>query len=207
VLNPSCKLLFWHVATNVLKENSAFLGNFDIYPPNCRVTRPRSFCKNQSKWLHFRSKYFLLHKVLVGLKLTAWHETGTRSKKRGGGSLASGAPCRNSRSCAPLSLSSRQRHTDVEQTVHFNVRFEIFTAVTMKNGVFWDIATKFVPHRRHYVSATESSRLMLCKIWVFHGGDYEERRLLGCDAVWDFFEQIFRRDVSPPSWGRKESAS
>jgi hypothetical protein len=32
---------------------------------------------------------------------------------------------------------------------------------------------------KHYVSATESSRLMLCKIWGFHGGDYEECRLLG----------------------------
>jgi hypothetical protein len=25
---------------------------------------------------------------------------------------------------------------------------------------------------------------MLCKIWGFHGGDYEECRLLGCYAVW-----------------------
>jgi hypothetical protein len=25
---------------------------------------------------------------------------------------------------------------------------------------------------------------MLCKICGFHGGDYEEYRLLGCDAVW-----------------------
>jgi hypothetical protein len=24
----------------------------------------------------------------------------------------------------------------------------------------------------------------LCKIWGFHGGDYEECRLLGCYAVW-----------------------
>jgi hypothetical protein len=31
----------------------------------------------------------------------------------------------------------------------------------------------------HYVSPTESSRLMLCKIWGFHGGDYDECRLLG----------------------------
>jgi hypothetical protein len=30
-----------------------------------------------------------------------------------------------------------------------------------------------------YVSATEPSRLMLCKIWDFHGGDYEEFRLRG----------------------------
>jgi hypothetical protein len=25
---------------------------------------------------------------------------------------------------------------------------------------------------------------MLCKIWGFHGGDYEELRLLGCYAMW-----------------------
>jgi hypothetical protein len=31
----------------------------------------------------------------------------------------------------------------------------------------------------HYVSATEYSRLMLCKIWGFDGGDYEECHLLG----------------------------
>jgi hypothetical protein len=31
----------------------------------------------------------------------------------------------------------------------------------------------------YYVSTTEPSQLMLCKIWDFHGGDYEECRLLG----------------------------
>jgi hypothetical protein len=35
-----------------------------------------------------------------------------------------------------------------------------------------------------YVSDTEPSRLMLCKIWGFHGGDFKECRLLGCCAVW-----------------------
>jgi hypothetical protein len=54
----------------------------------------------------------------------------------------------------------------------------------MKNAVFWDIKIQFVSHRKHYVSATEPSRLMLCKISGFHGGDYEECRLLGCYAVW-----------------------
>jgi hypothetical protein len=49
----------------------------------------------------------------------------------------------------------------------------------MKNAVFWDVRTQFVPHRKHYVSSTKFSRLMLCKIWGFHGGDYEECRLLG----------------------------
>jgi hypothetical protein len=33
-----------------------------------------------------------------------------------------------------------------------NVRFEVFTAVTMKNVVFWDIKTQFVLHRRHLMS-------------------------------------------------------
>jgi hypothetical protein len=30
--------------------------------------------------------------------------------------------------------------------------FEVFTAVTMKNVDFWDIQTKFVPHRKHITS-------------------------------------------------------
>jgi hypothetical protein len=49
----------------------------------------------------------------------------------------------------------------------------------MKNAVFWDIKTQFVPHRKHYFSAKVSSQLMLCKFWRFHGSDYEEYRLLG----------------------------
>jgi hypothetical protein len=34
-------------------------------------------------------------------------------------------------------------------------------------------------HETHYVSATETWRLMLWKIWDFHDEDYEECRLLG----------------------------
>jgi hypothetical protein len=30
-----------------------------------------------------------------------------------------------------------------------SVRFEVFTAVNMKNVVFWDIKPLFVLHRRH----------------------------------------------------------
>jgi hypothetical protein len=54
----------------------------------------------------------------------------------------------------------------------------------MKNVVFRDIKTQFVPHRRQYFSATEPNLLMLCKIRGFHGGDYEEFLLLGCYTVW-----------------------
>jgi hypothetical protein len=43
----------------------------------------------------------------------------------------------------------------------------------MKNVVFWDTSQE-----THYVSTTAPSQLMLCKIWGFHPGDYEERRFL-----------------------------
>jgi hypothetical protein len=36
------------------------------------------------------------------------------------------------------------------------VRFEVFTTVTMKNVVFWDIKTQFVRHRRHITSPLHS---------------------------------------------------
>jgi hypothetical protein len=50
----------------------------------------------------------------------------------------------------------------------------------MKNAVYWDIKrTVCTSQETHYVSATEYSRLMLCKILSFHGSDYEESRLLG----------------------------
>jgi hypothetical protein len=50
----------------------------------------------------------------------------------------------------------------------------------MKNVVFWDIKkTVRTSHETHYVFATVSSRLMLRKILGFHGGDYEQCRLLG----------------------------
>jgi hypothetical protein len=41
------------------------------------------------------------------------------------------------------------------------LRFEVFLAVTMKNAAFWDIKTQFIPHKTHYVSTTQPSRLIL----------------------------------------------
>jgi hypothetical protein len=35
------------------------------------------------------------------------------------------------------------------------VGFEVFTAVTMKNVVFWDTKPQFLPHRRHITSPLE----------------------------------------------------
>jgi hypothetical protein len=42
-----------------------------------------------------------------------------------------------------------------------------------KNVVFLYINTKFIPQRKHYVSVTESIRLMLCKTSGFQSGGYE----------------------------------
>jgi hypothetical protein len=50
------------------------------------------------------------------------------------------------------------------QPVKYYVRFEVFKAVTVKNVVFWDINQVCTSQETHYVSATESSQLMLCKI-------------------------------------------
>jgi hypothetical protein len=47
----------------------------------------------------------------------------------------------------------------------------------------------------HYSTVTESSRLMLCTIWGFHGGDHEECRLLGCYAVWLLQEPTILRNA------------
>jgi hypothetical protein len=36
------------------------------------------------------------------------------------------------------------------------VRFEVFMAVILKNTVFWDIKTQFVPHGRHITYPLQS---------------------------------------------------
>jgi hypothetical protein len=50
----------------------------------------------------------------------------------------------------------RARNAALEKGTE-HVRFEVFTAVTMKNGVFWDIETQFVPQRRHITSLIQSA--------------------------------------------------
>jgi hypothetical protein len=77
----------------------------------------------------------------------------------------------------------------MERHVGEYARFVVFTAVTMKNAVFWDIKTQFVPHRTH-VSATELNQLMLCKICGFHIGDYEEWRLLPRGTVTESYMSL-----------------
>jgi hypothetical protein len=37
-----------------------------------------------------------------------------------------------------------------------SVGLEVFTAVTMKNVVLWDVKTEFAPHRRHITSPLQS---------------------------------------------------
>jgi hypothetical protein len=53
----------------------------------------------------------------------------------------------------------------------------------------WIIWVKYSTH-------TKLDRVCFCKIWGFNGGDYEEFRLLGCDAVWFLWEPTFRRNIA-----------
>jgi hypothetical protein len=43
--------------------------------------------------------------------------------------------------------------------------------------------------------------MLSCKICGFHGGVYEEWRLLGCYAVWLLQEPTFRSNLTPSSSG------
>jgi hypothetical protein len=52
--------------------------------------------------------------------------------------------------------TSRASLDGIETLSEFCVRFEVFTAVTVKNDVFWDIKTQFVLHRRHITSLLQS---------------------------------------------------
>jgi hypothetical protein len=67
-----------------------------------------------------------------------------------------------------MELASMQRQANLviidKVKVNF-VRFVVFKAVTMKNAVFWDIKIPVrTSQETYYVSTTESSQLMLCKI-------------------------------------------
>jgi hypothetical protein len=127
-----------------------------------------------------------------------------------------------------------------------DVRFEVFSAVTMKSAIVWEVTscgscrnqrfeeliasiirvkriselgttlsvisnwstqrTLFLKLKDVFNTSwifrfhlggdfvTGRTDVSLWKIWVFHGGEYEECRLLGCYAVW-----IVRTDVSAES--------
>jgi hypothetical protein len=51
------------------------------------------------------------------------------------------------------------------------------------------------------------NNILLCKIWGFHEGDYEEYRLLGCYAVLLLWELTFRGNKAPPSSGWQKLVS
>jgi hypothetical protein len=50
----------------------------------------------------------------------------------------------------------KQAYSSSRTNFTFIVRFEVFTAVNMKNVVFWDIKTQFVLHRRHVTYPLQS---------------------------------------------------
>jgi hypothetical protein len=52
----------------------------------------------------------------------------------------------------------------------------------------------------HYISVTESSQLMLCKIWCFHGGDCEEWRLLRYKNLVRTSQETHYVSATKPNW-------
>jgi hypothetical protein len=38
----------------------------------------------------------------------------------------------------------------------YYIRFEVFTAVTLKNAIFWDIKAQFTPDKKHNMSPLKS---------------------------------------------------
>jgi hypothetical protein len=79
------------------------------------------------------------------------------------------------------------------------VRFEVFTAVTMKNGVFWDVtpcalvrtdvseepSASFIRVTRiGELGTTQAATAVIVGMFCKYEGDSEEFRLLGCYAVW-----------------------
>jgi hypothetical protein len=53
----------------------------------------------------------------------------------------------------PYGILQNKRGAEIS---YIYVGLEFFTAVTMKNAVFWDITTQFVLHRRHITSPLQS---------------------------------------------------
>jgi hypothetical protein len=50
----------------------------------------------------------------------------------------------------PVRTSQETNYVSATETSQLMLcKIEVFTAVTMKNAVFWDIKPQFVPHRRH----------------------------------------------------------
>jgi hypothetical protein len=52
-------------------------------------------------------------------------------------------------------------------SIFADVRFEVFTAVTMKNVVFWDMKPQFVLHRRHITSLQTPASYCYVRFEVF----------------------------------------
>jgi hypothetical protein len=49
------------------------------------------------------------------------------------------------------------RRENLKSYQHLNhVKFQVFTVVIMKNAVFWDINTQFVPRKKHITSPLQS---------------------------------------------------
>jgi hypothetical protein len=63
----------------------------------------------------------------------------------------------NQQGMAPFLMTKTPRSSGCSHLQGNYVRFQVSTAVTMKNAVFWDIKTQFILHRRHITSLLQSA--------------------------------------------------
>jgi hypothetical protein len=75
-------------------------------------------------------------------------------------------------------------HQYIVRQRYYCERFEVFTAVTMENAVFWDTETQKPSQETHYVSATETRRLMLVRFEVYTAVNMENA------VFWDIKTQF-----------------
>jgi hypothetical protein len=93
------------------------------------------------------AQHTISHESLVA---SGWGRTEPGEKLE---SLPAIVPCYGRHNSVPQSCLLQ---LILECNITIDIRFEVFTAVTMKNAVFWDTETQFVLHRRHITSPPHS---------------------------------------------------
>jgi hypothetical protein len=94
-----------------------------------------------------------------------------------------------------LNYSSYLEILIVKQTNQENkLRFEIFTAMIIKNSVIWVMEAQFVLHKGHITSPLQSPAS-----YCYVRFEVTVKNALVCYAVWLLKKTAFHRTVSRPS--------
>jgi hypothetical protein len=129
---PSERSRYIPLSSHLYKHNSCQYSHPTNIGNNDRVRRVRKL------WYKFQYQQNYDKHFCISCALSSWVYKQNILMKRD--------KCEN---CTKL-------YTVISNGTIFSLRFEVFTAVTMNNAVFWDINTQFVPYRRHITSQLQS---------------------------------------------------